>query len=388
MNRFDRIEGVARRHVDAGALASVEWKILREGRVFAEGRYGMADPEKGVALPENAIYRIFSMTKPVVSAVALMLVERGDLHLFDPVALYLPEFAEMEVLNPDGTRSPAAPMTIEHLLTHRAGLSYGFLPDCPVGVLYRQAGLRDAKLSLADYVARVAGLPLASQPGQVWRYSIATDVLARVLEVILNRPLPQILDDFVFAPLGLHDTGFMVPPADRARLVPMFGKSNLDEVMQFDTAPQRLIRADVSEEYPCDDPAFYRGAMGLFSTLEDYLKITQFLQSGLAPDGACLLSRKMVQMMWTDRIPACQKPIGIGPFVFAGYGFGLAGRVMSDMSQAMGLTSAGESGWAGAASTFFWIDPQEDVAGVVMAQYLGSKIRIGEEFREALCQAL
>lgn len=382
--------GVDRDFVLAGdyELEVAGERVLRGGAVFAEGRYGLADGINGVEMPEEPIYRIFSMTKPIVSAVTLMLVEQEDLRLFDPLAAYLPEFADMEVLQGDGARVPSAPITLEHLMTHRAGFSYGFLPDCPVGALYRAAGLRDAKLSLADFVARVATLPLASHPGEVWRYSLATDVLARVLEVVLGRRLPDILAEFVLEPLGLTDTGFMVPKTARGRIMPVFGKSGLDAVTTFDDVPQTLIPADISGEYPCDDPAFYRGAVGLFSTMQDYLKVAQFLQSGKGPGGEVLLSRKMVQMMWTDRIPASQKPLFIGPFVFAGYGFGLAGRVMADMSVAMGLGNIGEYGCAGAAGTYFWIDPLEDVIGVVMTQYMGSKIRIGEELREAVCQAL
>ena len=386
--RFERIAGVAKRHVDSGALSGVEWKILREGAVWAAGAYGLADGLNRVEMAERPIYRIFSMTKPVVSAVAMILLEKGRLRLFEPLATYLPEFCNMEVLQADGSVVPAGAITIEHLLTHRAGLSYGFLLDCPVGELYRKAGLRDAKVSLAEFVRRVAALPLAFQPGTAWRYSVATDVLGRVLEVILGKDLPDILQSEILLPLGMKDTGFSVPLAKRERMMAMFGVSNLDESMLYDDQPQILIPVDMKAEHPCDDPAFCRGGMGLFSTIEDYTLMARFLQTGVTPLGERLLSTKSVEMLWTDRIPEAQKPLMIGPFALSGYGWGLAGRVMVDLGQAHVPSEIGECGWAGAASTFFWIDNKNDLIGVVMTQYIGSKVPIGEDFLTAVYQAL
>ena len=388
MNRIDRIAEVAKRHVDSGALSGIEWSILRAGDVWTRGRYGLADGINNIPMPERPIYRIFSMTKPVVSAMAMMLVEQGRLRLFDPLAAYLPEFAEMQVLQADGSHAPAGLITIEHLLTHRAGLSYGFLANCPVAPLYRAADLRDTTLSLAEFVARVAEQPLAYEPGTQWRYSVATDVLARVLEVVTGQRLPDLLQEYILGPIGTQDTGFWVDPARTDRIMPMFGRSNLDDIMDFDSAPQILIPADMSKDQPHDNPDFYRGGTGLFSTLADYLLIARFLQTGKTPDGSRLLSEKSVQMMWTDRIPTYQKPLKKDGFTFGGYGWGLAGRVMIDLGQAQFLTETGESGWAGAASTFFWLDPKNDLIGVVMTQYLGSKIPIGEDFQTAVYQAL
>lgn len=387
-DRFSHIKAVAERHVSSGALSGIEWNIQKNGREWATGSAGMADGSNNTAMPDAPIYRIYSMTKPVVSAIALMLMEQGKLRLFDPLAAYLPEFAKMQVLQADGSQTRAGMITIEHLFTHRAGFSYGFVPGCPVGALYRKADLRDAKVSLENFCKTIATLPLAFQPGTEWRYSVATDVLGRVLEVILQKPLQAIVAEYVLDPLGLTDTGFMVPKDQRHRVMPMFGKMNLNHLMQFDAEPQTLIPADPTFEHPCDDPNFVRGGMGLLSTLSDYTKIARFLASGLAPDNTRLLARNTMQMMWQDRIPAAQKPIAIGPFVMGGYGWGLAGRVMADMGGAMIPSNLGECGWAGAASTFFWIDPVEDIIGVVMTQYLGSKIPIGEDFMTAVYQAL
>lgn len=387
-DRFSRIKGVAERHVDSGAFSGIEWNIMRGGREWAKGAYGMADATNAAPLPDQPIYRIYSMTKPMVSAVAMMLVERGKIRLLDPLAAYIPQFAAMQVLNADGSQTPAGLITIEHLLTHRAGFSYGFIPDCPVGALYRKQELRDANVSLEDFTNTLATQPLAHQPGSKWNYSVATDVLARLIEVVLQKPLPEIMDEYLIKPLALKDTGFMVPESERHRLMPMFGQMNLNKIMQFDAAPQTLVAGDPTFEYPCDNPNFARGGMGLFSTLEDYSIVASFLANGIAPDNSRLLSRKSMQMMWTDRLPHSQKPMMIGPFALGGYGWGLAGRVMTNLGAALMPSSVSECGWAGAASTFFWIDPTEDLIGVVMTQYLGSKVLIGEEFMTAVYQAL
>lgn len=388
-SRFDRIEAIARGHIDAGNFGGIEWQVLRGGKTWASGRQGMGDALNRTPMPEKPIYRIYSMTKPMISALALMLVEQGKLRLIDPIVAYLPEFAEMSILGKDGKTRPAkGPIIVEHLLTHRAGFSYGFLSDCPVGNLYRQNHIIDAKPSLGEMVKRIADLPLAFEPGTEWRYSVATDVLARLVEVVADKPLPEVLSELLLDPIGMNDTGFMVEESQRYRIMAMFGNGDLDYIMDFDDKPQSLVAADVSMQYPADKPDFYRGGHGLFSTLDDYTRFVPFLATGLAPDGTRLLSRKMVEQMLTNRIPPEQLPLRIGPINIAGYGFGLTGRVMIEPGYVYGLTSLGEHGWAGAASTYFWIDKSEDLIGVVMSQYIGSKLPLGDDIRNAVYQAL
>lgn len=388
-SRFQRIEAIANKHINQGSISGVEWLVKRKGEVWAQGSAGYSDALNQVKMPELPIYRVYSMTKPVVSVVALMLVEQGKLRLFDPVAAYLPEFAKMTVLSADGKTSPSkSPMIIEHLLTHRAGLSYGFLTGSPVSEFYRSSNINSAKTSLEQAIKTIAEFPLAYEPGSQWQYSVATDVLARVIEVILERPLQEILSEMIFQPLGMVDTGFMIPEAERSRLMAMFGKSDLNELMNFDDKPQTLIPADLSAEHPVDNADFCRGGYGLYSTIEDYSRLTDFLVSGISSTGERLLSRKTIELMWTNRIPDSQLPLRVGPIYLAGYGFGLAGRIMLDTGKGYGLTSNGEFGWAGAASTYFWIDHEEDIIGITMAQYLGSKIPLGDDIRNAVYQAL
>ncbi len=380
---------VATAHIDAGRFASIEWAVQKDGQPWLRGQVGQADPLSGAPLPDKAIYRIYSMTKPVTSAIAVMLVEEGRLRLYEPLAQYISTFSRPLVLDPDGGRRPARnPITIEHLLTHRSGLSYGFLFDCPVGALYRTSDLRQSVRPLADFAETIARFPLAFEPGREWRYSVATDIMARVIEVICGKPFNEVVAERVTGPLGLKDTGFFVPESARSRVMPMFGNGNLDTMMEYPDGPQKLTPTDVSTGYPADNPQFARGGYGLFSTLDEYMIVARFLATGKAPSGEILLSRKAVEVMWTNRIPPHQLPLRYGPYPSLGYGFSLAGRVLCDPANRIGLTSIGECGWAGAASTWFFIDPAEKLTGVVMSQYLGSKVPLADDMRNAIYASL
>lgn len=390
MNRREaRIEALARRYVERGAYASMEWLVRRDGHEWLRGAVGMADPLNNTALPSKPIYRIYSMTKPVVSAIALMLVEEGHLRLYDPVAGFIPSFRDLEVMERDGTRrKPARIMTIEHLMTHRSGLSYGFLPDCHVSPLYRKTDLRETAGPLSEMIDTIATLPLAFDPGTKWQYSVATDVLGRVIEIVTGKPLNQVVSERVLAPVGTADTGFCVAAESRSRVMPVFGNENIDGLFVVPKGEQKLLPADVSGFYPSDNPEFSRGGYGLFSTLDDYALIADFLATGQDRDGEALLSPHMMRMMWRNRIPHEQMPLMLGPVRLAGYGFSLAGRVMADHGAAESLTGAGEYGWSGAAGTFFWIDPAEGMSGIIMTQYLGSKHPHADDLRAACYQAL
>ncbi len=208
-NRSEMIRATAQRHVENGAFASIEWLVERDGKTWQRGTVGMADPLNNVELPDNPIYRIYSMTKPVISAIAMMLIEEGRLHLANPLAAYVPGFAGSEIVEKDGSRRKSrTPINIAHLMTHTSGLSYGFLPGCPVAKLYREARLTDNTVPLKDLVESLAGYPLAFEPGSQWRYSVATDVLARVVEIVEGKPLQQVVRDRIISPLGLKDTDY------------------------------------------------------------------------------------------------------------------------------------------------------------------------------------
>jgi CubicO group peptidase (beta-lactamase class C family) len=336
-------------------------------------------------LAQKPIYRLYSMTKPVISAIAMMLVEEGRLRLYEPVAAYIPAFARPRVVHDDGTISPAArPMLVEHLFTHMAGLSYGFLRKCKVGEFYRKTDMAHSAAPLAQMIETIAAQPLAFEPGTGWRYSVGTDVLARIIEVITGKPIQQVMAERVIDPLGLHDTGYMVAQAARDRLVPAFGTQSFDEIMVFGEGQQQLTPVDVTDVYPEGDPNFGRGGYGLFSTIDDYRVIADFLGSGRTPGGDVMLGRKSVELMWTNRVPYSMMPLALDDTALPGFGYGLAGRVMIDPGKSWGLTSVGEFGWAGAATTWFFIDPREKLTGLVMSQYLGSKVPLADDMRNAI----
>lgn len=390
MSRNDRIAQVAARYTAAEKFSGIEWLVEHNGRRLAEGQSGHADAHRKTRFPPRPIYRIYSMTKPVVSVLALMLMEAGKLRLYDLLSTFDPGFANLQVLLPNGQLRPTErPVLVEDLLTHRAGFTYEFITGCHIAPLYLDNRISsDGLCSLQEMMERLAELPLAFQPGAQFRYSVATDVLAHVIERATDRPLDELLAEHLFQPLGMADTGFSVPESQRHRLMPMFGVTDISEFAPLRPRPQVLTPADVADMYPHDQPDFRRGGHGLFSTLDDYACFARMLLDGKAPDGRILLSRKMLTMMRANRIPPQQLPLTIGMNAMPGYGWGLGVRVMMDVGQAMSLTGEGELGWAGAAGTYFFVDPAERLLGVFMTQYLGSMLPLSDDLRVAAYQML
>ena len=322
---------------------------------------------------------------------ALMLIEAGRLRLYDFLPQFNRAFAMMKVLSPDGTLAPAHRMiTVEDLLTHRAGFTYEFITGCHIAPGYDAIALsEDGTVSLDEMMAKLATQPLAFQPGSQFRYSVATDVLAHVIEKATGERLDDLLEAHLFTPLKMNDTGFRLAQESQDRLMPMFGVDNIRALSPLNPpSAQTLTAIDVESMYPSSDSNFIRGGHGLFSTTSDYLKFSTMLLDGKTPDGDVLLSRTMLKMMQANRIPANQLPLKIGIGALPGYGWGLSGRVMMDTGHAMSLTNNGEFGWAGAAATYFWVDPSEAMVGVIMTQYLGSILPLSDELRTAAYQML
>ena len=388
MPRTTRLQTAAQGYIDREQFASIEWLVEAKGQVLSSGK---VDPNAGSGIPQDALYRIYSMTKPVVSVVALILIEQGRLRLYDALAQFNPAFAGMRVLHPNGRLEPAArPILVEDLLTHRSGFSYEFITGCHIAPGYDAVDLSsDGKCSLDEMMTKLAAQPLAFQPGSQYRYSVSTDVLAHVLEKATGQSLVSLLQEHILTPLGMHDTDFHVPAAKQARLMPMYGVTDVSEFSSLNPpSVQRLIDANVEDMYPSTDPAFTRGGHGLYSSLSDYARFARMLLTGTTPDGQILLSRKMLDMMTTNRIPDSQLPLTIGMNPLPGYGWGLGVRIMMDTGKALALTGQGEFGWAGAASTYFWVDPKEDMIGIIMAQYLGSVLPMADDLRTAAYQML
>ena len=388
MKRSDHMAAQADRYTSDRKFAGIEWLVEQRGRVLARGQSGYLEAETRTALPASPIYRIYSMTKPIVSVMALVLIEQGKLRLYDMVAQFDPAFAGLRVLLPNGRYVPAErPVTVEDLITHRAGFTYEFISGCHIAPFYERAEVSsDGLCSLEEMMRRLAELPLAFQPGSQFRYSVATDVLAHVCERAANRPIDELLKTHIFDRLGMSETAFHVPKQKEKRLMPMYGVADIKALSPLKPHPHELTRADVSTMYPSNRTDFRRGGHGLFATMDDYAKFARMLQDGKAPDGYAVLSRKMIEMMRANRIPPEQLPLTIGLQTLPGYGWGLGVRVMIDPGKAIGLTGLGELGWAGAATTYFWVDPAESLIGLVMTQYLGSMLPMTDDMRTAAYQ--
>ena len=382
-NVADKIQAQAQQLIDDRQFRSIEWHVAQHDQVLS---CGATDVDPNALDSSVPIYRIYSMTKPIVSFVAMQLIDEGKLKLNDLVSHYIPAMANVQVLGEHGTvEAMSNPITIEHLLTHTAGFSYDFLPDCPVAERYREVQLSgQATRSLTEVIGMLTTLPLAGQPGEQWRYSVATDVLAHVLENVSGQNLPELLRARVFEPLHMQDTAFYVPNDKYYRLLPMFGSRELGQVMVETNEPNKLNKIDVQLSYPSDEPeVFYRGGHGLFSTRSDYVKFMQVLQTGASLDGQQLLSNRVFKLMWSNKIGSALQPLVLGFNVLGGYGWNLIGRTMLDPGQCEFHTAVGEGGWAGAASTYFWIDRHNAISGIVMAQYIGSTSRLGELMQHA-----
>jgi CubicO group peptidase (beta-lactamase class C family) len=329
----------------------------------------------------------------------MTLFEEGRFQLVDPVAKFLPAFGATKVRESDGCLSdqnPLRPMQVRDLMTHTSGLTYDFADDVPVAEEYRRAKLmHDPTRTLADVIAELATIPLAFHPGSMWHYSLGTDVAAHLIEVLTGQPVGDVLAERLFAPLGMTDTAFGVPDGKRSRLAAMVGHPDLfgEGATLMGLFPSFLAgdngRRDVSGTYPADAPeVFQRGGIGLFSTAADYAAFAQMLLDGRAPDGRRVLGRKTLELMHTNHLPPALLPYGLAAIPFPGWGFGLGSRVAMDVGQ-MGVPgSVGEFGWAGAAKTYYWVDPREGLVGVLMTQFMVGFDFPENDFRALVYQAI
>jgi CubicO group peptidase (beta-lactamase class C family) len=307
----------------------------------------------------DTIFRVYSMTKPLVSVGVMMLLEEGRLLLGEPIGKYLPELAEMQVVAAGGGTVPAAAaITIQDLLRHTSGLTYEFRGDGPVQKAYTAAGIARRDQSNATQVAMLGRLPLLHQPGTRWEYSHSTDVLGRLIEVVSGQGLGGFLAARICGPLGMVDTAFHVPPAQQGRLAEGFATDP-------DTGTAAMTLLDVREP-----PSFESGGGGMVGTAADYLRFAQMLAEGGQYHGTRLLSRKTVELMSSDHLGGIP---GAGDILPLGHGFGLGFAVRKDRGVATAPGSVGTFFWSGMAGTFFWIDPAEQLTAVFMMQGVGQR---------------
>jgi CubicO group peptidase (beta-lactamase class C family) len=380
--RLSRIKPILQSYVDQKGYAGLSTLLARRGRLIHCEQAGWQDRENQVPMTADTIFRIYSMTKPVVCTAFMTLYEEGRFQLLDPVSKYLPVFGKLRILKgatlSDTQFDLFRPITLRDLLTHTSGLTYGFLEDSPVSELYRQAPLLSSgECTLEAQIASLARIPLAFQPGMRFEYSMSIDVIGHLIEVISGRPLQDFLAERLFKPLGMADTAFYVPPEKRGRLSAMYGHPDiiLNKYSTIFEAWQKGIntRLDVEQTHPSTNTTtFARGGYGLFSTAWDYMRFAQMLLQRGQLDGARILAPKTVDLMHRNHLVPGLLPYEIAGTVYSGYGFGLGSRVLMSVSESAMPGSAGEFGWGGAANTYYWVDPQEEMVGVLMAQYMMS----------------
>ncbi|MFC5497980.1 serine hydrolase domain-containing protein [Caenimonas terrae] len=353
-----RIREVLQGHVDSGLIPGAVALVALGGETCLFETLGRRDPAAPDAMRTDTVFRIYSMTKPVVSLAALMLVEQGRLLLTDPVSKHLPMFAGQQVLGADGKLVAAArEATVQDLLRHTAGFTYEFMGDGPVHRQYAEAALASHKRSNLEFCEALAAIPLAFQPGSCWEYSRATDVLGALLEVVAGQPLGALLSAMVLAPLGMKDTGFSLPEAAHGRMAePFAADPQTGEAVVL--MPNRRV------------PRFESAGGGLLSTAADYARFLLLLRNRGSLDGVRLLSPQTLAWMTADHLGAI--PVR-GDLLAPGNGFGLGFAVRTDAGVAPTPGSVGSYFWSGLGGTSFFVDPAQDLFAMLLTQAPGQR---------------
>ncbi|MCB4454092.1 serine hydrolase domain-containing protein [Leisingera sp. McT4-56] len=376
--RLNRIRSWQQRYVAERKYAGSALLIRRGGEEIYFGAEGLRNIEENLPFTRDTLVRLYSMTKPVTSVAILMLLERGLFHLDAPLSDFLPEFNNMRALVPGATAidqtEACPPPTLHQLLTHTSGLSYPFNP----GVLPEAMAAEDLLFKpdhgpLSAMVTRLAELPLAFQPGTRWEYSVATDVLGRVVEVVAGRPLGAFLASEIFEPLGMADTGFRVPDGTGNRFASLYTPLEGDAMAlnSAETGSDSLRLTDHCGNSPFEQAAMHSGGGGLVGTIDDYMKFAEMLRRRGGYDGGFIISPQIADIMMQNHLDG--DIASMGPSSFAeqpmeGMGFGLGGAVVLNPARARCPGSVGDFSWGGIASTFFWIDRQLDLSVVFLTQ--------------------
>jgi CubicO group peptidase (beta-lactamase class C family) len=391
--RLARIDNHFARYVDQGLLAGWQIVVTRRGQVAHASTYGNRDREAGLPVEPDTLWRIYSMTKPVTAVAAMALWEEGAFELTDEVSRWIPSFADVRVYDKGSAQRPftvpaTEPVRVWHLLTHTAGLTYGFMHTHVVDALYRAAGYEwgaPPGADLAQACDHWAGLPLLFQPGTRWGYSVATDVLGRLIEVMSGQSLDKFLAGRILDPLGMSDTRWWVDETDAGRLAALYLP---------DPATGRAVREDRMGAAARRAPTMLSGGGGLVSTAADYHRFTQMLLRGGELDGTRILGTRTVRFMTTNHLPGGLdldrlSTGGFAESTFEGTGFGLGFGVVDNPLPAKTLTNPGEYFWGGAASTAFWVDPAEELTALLFTQLLPSSTHpIRPQLRQLVYSAL
>lgn len=369
-----------RANVDAGQLAGITTVLARHGKVAHMDTYGYQDVEAGTPLTEDSIFRIYSMTKPVTGVALMILHDEGKFSLDDAVSDYIPELANLQVAKEDGpdglpvTEPATHEMTIRELMSHTGGLTYGMFSQSQVDTLYVQANILDEDSTLQDMINKLADIPLRQQPGTQWHYSVSVDVQGHLVEVISGQRFDEFLDQRLFAPLGMVDTGFYVPEDKHHRFSEMYMST-----------PGGLVTPPPLGGSFKQPISFLGGGGGLVSTARDYLRFTQMLANNGELDGARILSEEAVELMRINQLPEGMNEIPGYP----GNSFGLDFAIVEDPARNDGM-SEGSYWWWGIGGTWFWIDPVEDLIfiGLIQNRNLGYARQLQAESKRLVYGAL
>ena len=369
--RFSNLDSWVETMISTRKLAHAQTTIFKSGQVIHGNCRGLMDIRGSEPLRPDAIFRIYSMTKPVTAVAMMMLVEEGACDLEDPLAKYIPAFADTTVytagdIDTVQTEPPARALTIRNLLTHTGGLTYANQRVEPVATLYRnhKVDFSAARDDFAAAVDTVAGLPLIFHPGTRWHYSISHDVMGRLIEVIAGQPFDRFLSERLFQPLNMPDTGFRIAPENHHRLAAIYG---------YDKEGQLKDISDYSAERFLRGGTLLSGGGGLVSTSADYLRFARMMLNGGTLEGARILTQETVARMTRNDLPGDLPSMGADQDsgdALDGVGFGLIGAVMLDPARSAFAGSPGDYCWGGAASTYFWVDPLEDMIVVFMTQLM------------------
>lgn len=378
--RLQRIGEVFQGYVDDGRIAGAIGMVARRGRLVYVDQWGSRDMAAGDALEVDDIFRIFSMTKPITSVAVMMLHEEGHFFLSDPIGRFIPELSQLRVAQLAGQPSPddipteraRRAVTIQDLLRHTSGLSYGIFSNTAVDQLYRRQNVL-GQATIADMVTELSQIPLVYQPGTQWNYSVSADVLGRLVEVVSGQPFDVFLRERIFEPLGMVDTGFFVPASKRDRLSRLYGH----------TGPERSLALGDRTGYT-EAVTMFSGGGGLAGTAADYLRFAQMLLNGGELEGVRILGRKTIELMTVDHLGDVPTS-----WLSPGWGFGLGFTVRKQAGLDGMSGSVGEFYWFGVAGTSFWVDPVEELIGVFMIQIRPSRdIAFRNQFKKLVYQAL
>ncbi len=385
MERLQRLSHAFQRYVDERKIPGAVIYVSRKGQTVYQQSFGKLDIEAGTAMPSDAIFRIASQTKAIVSVATMMLQEEGKLLIQDPVGKYLPEYLETTVAVPNENGSydivPAKRLiTIRDLLTHTAGIDYG---DGPAAELWQQAGIQgwyfaDRDEPIRETVRRMADLPFAAQPGEAFVYGYSIDILGALLEVVTGLPLDQLLAEKILQPLSMNDTHFYLPPEKANRFAKVY--SATETGIEPAPNPGGMVGQGLYTNGPRKS---FSGGAGLLSTASDYARFLQMMLNGGTLDGMRFLSRKSVEMMTVNHLGELEYPWD------GGMGFGLGFSVVLDLGQYAKLSSPGQYGWGGAYHSTYWVDPSEELVVVYFTQLIPAmELDDQEKLRALVYQAI